>query len=101
MAIGGGALPRGRGGSDGPADARSDGGDGGNRLPNGTKDAGASETTGGGASPAGSGSYGHVLHTNLGSLSGVGVTSQAYSPHQQWLVLRSLATNTFVSVEPP
>ena len=35
------------------------------------------------------------------SLAGVGVTSQAYSPHQQWVVLRSLATNTFVSVEPP
>ena len=35
------------------------------------------------------------------SLSEVGVTSQAYSPHQQWVVLRSLATNTFVSVEPP
>ena len=29
------------------------------------------------------------------------VTSQAYSPTQQWVVLRSLATNTFVSVEPP
>ena len=34
-------------------------------------------------------------------LSGVGVTSQAYSPYQQWVVLRSLSTNTFVSVEPP
>ena len=29
------------------------------------------------------------------------MTSQAYSPHQQWVVLRSLATNTFVTVEPP
>lgn len=35
------------------------------------------------------------------SLAGVGVTSQAYNPSQQWVVLRSLATNTFVSVEPP
>ena len=34
-------------------------------------------------------------------MSGVGVTSQVYSPSQQWVVLRSLATNTFVSVEPP
>lgn len=39
--------------------------------------------------------------TLYSSLAGVGVTSQAYSPHQQWVVLRSLATNTFVSVEPP
>ena len=31
----------------------------------------------------------------------VSVTSQAYSPHQQWVVLRSLDTNTFLSVEPP
>lgn len=30
-----------------------------------------------------------------------GVTSQAYSVHQEWVVLRSLATNTFVAVEPP
>ena len=35
------------------------------------------------------------------SLAGVGVAAQAYSPHQQWVVLRSLETNTFVSVEPP
>ena len=34
-------------------------------------------------------------------MSGVGVTSQAYALGQQWVVLRSLATNTFVSVEPP
>ena len=35
------------------------------------------------------------------TLASVGITSQAYGSHQQWVVLRSVATNTFVSVEPP
>ena len=33
-------------------------------------------------------------------LARIGVTSQAYSDKQQWVVLRSVATNTFLSVEP-
>jgi len=104
MAVGGGALPRGRAGRDGPAEDNSGGGGGGgggNRLTNVTTSDASSGAMKNDKNIAGSGNYGHVLHTNLGSLSGVGVTSQAYSPHQQWLVLRSLATNTFVSVEPP
>ena len=36
-----------------------------------------------------------------GSAASVSVTSQAYSSRQQWVVLRSVKTNTFVSVEPP
>ena len=35
------------------------------------------------------------------SVAGAGITSQAYNPNQQWVVLRSLQTNTFVGVEPP
>ena len=44
---------------------------------------------------------GKVGAPSFSALAGVGVTSQAYSPNQQWIALRSLATNTFVSVEPP
>uniref|UniRef100_A0A7S0IYU6 Uncharacterized protein n=2 Tax=Calcidiscus leptoporus TaxID=127549 RepID=A0A7S0IYU6_9EUKA len=36
-----------------------------------------------------------------GRLASLGVTSQVYDRKQQWVVLRSLASNTFVGVEPP
>ncbi|KAL3912183.1 MAG: hypothetical protein SGPRY_008422 [Prymnesium sp.] len=35
------------------------------------------------------------------SVAGEDITSQAHNPHQQWVLLRSLQTNTFVAVEPP
>jgi len=35
------------------------------------------------------------------SVAGVGITSQAYNPNQQWVLLRSLQTNTLIGVEPP